>query len=480
MALALALLVPAGPVLAADHAFVVNHKSRELTVIDLWKKQVVGNWRTDRKPRGAATSPDGSYVYVAANNDLTILDVLDPSNRIDVELNTGLESTDVTVSNDGRYVLISKRQATQVTVVDLDDPQIDDCIAHHTRDCTPSSGIGTRNMPFAGGEFIEAHPNGSFYVVNIDGRIARASSATSNFGEVMTAPSQRPTYPGGMTIDVNGDVLITTNTNCDNAHACIKRLTISGTLSQMPFRFSEVGGIAVDPNPNPPHLNDIVVTLPGQNAVAHIRGNSYFTVPLPGAKNPVAIAISKAGTGVTANLGPDVTQENASIVWPFGAFATPLELGADPTEINAPVAVAVGPHVAWNSNPRSLSWTYSKLGVSNGEKTIVFGSWGDEAVWFGELELIGRDRANFRITQDDCSGQGLDPGQSCRVKIDFKAGSFDKLIRTYHWGYGASLSVPSTSLSTDMIRLSGVHPTSILKKKLRDGTLRLEAVGRTP
>jgi hypothetical protein len=472
LALVLAAALASGAATPAhavtQHAYVVNRDSRDLTVIDVSSRTVVGTWRTDRNPRDVTTSPDGTFVYVAANHDLTIIDIDHPTERIDVEFQRGgLESTGVAVADGGRRVFVSQRISDTVTMIDLHDANLAACVAMRTPDCNPGSGETPLALPFAGGEHIATSPyDGSVFVVNADGRVARAEGPSWSFVEITSPTSARlPRSPAGLAVGPDGNVAISANANCPSSTGCVVVLSYpSWSLTTLPHTFTRVGGLAIE-NTTGENGFPILVALPDDDAVGRITSSGlrlaycYFGVA------PQDVAFTSESAFIPASF---VTANSAHLHDP-GSSATIFYRGTR-TEVPAgttPVAVAIG-HVLEGKlvpDPLQLSWVYSSLHQYVGRQRVRFTNQGYLYMFLDRLVVRGRDVANFTVTSDGCSFRSLGISQSCDVEVDFRAGSYDQFLRLTTAAYRAELYLPSnTHFSIDRVPLGAEHFTAQLEK----------------
>ncbi len=451
-----------------QHAYIVNRDSRELTVIDLSTRTVVGSWRTDRNPRDVTTSPDGTCVYVAANHDLTIIDIDFPTERIDVEFQRGgLESTGVAVADGGRRIFVSQRISDTVTMLALQEPGLAACVAMRTPDCNPGTGETPLALPFAGGEHIATSPyDGSVFVVNADGRVARAAAPSWNFVEITSASATNlPRSPAGLAVGADGNVAISANANCPSSAACVKVLSHpSWTLTTLAHRFTRVGGLAIETTTGENGF-PILVALPDDDAVGRITSSGlrlsycYFGV------EPQDVAWTAESAFIPASF---VTANSAHLQSP-GSSATIFYRGTR-MEVPAgltPVAVAIG-HVLEGKlvpDPLQLSWVYSGINQYVGRQRVRFTNQGYLYMFLDRLVVRGRDAANFTVTSDLCSFRSLGIGQSCDVEVDFRAGSYDAFVRLTTAAYRAELYLPSnTHFSIDRVPLGAQHFTARIER----------------
>ena len=469
--LAVALTFGAADVAKAvdQFAYVVNRDSRDLTVINLSTRSVAGTWRTDRNPRDVTTSPDGTFVYVAANHDLTIHDIDSPADRIEVAFQRGgLESTGVTVADGGRRVFVSQRVSDTVTMIDLQDPNLVSCVTLRTRDCLPGTGETPLTLPFAGGEHIATSPlDGSVFVVNADGRVARAAGPSWNFVEITSSSSTSlPRSPAGLAVGPDGNVVISANANCPSSAGCVKVLSYpSWTLTTLSHNFTRVGGVAIESTiPTGENGFAILVAMPDDDAVGRITSTGlrlsycYFGV------EPLDVAWTSESAFIPATY---VTANTAHLQNP-GSSAT-LFYNGTRKEVPAgttPVAVAIG-HVLEGKlvpDPLQLSWVYSSLYQYVGRQRVRFTNQGYLYMSTDRLVVLGSDAANFSVTSDGCSFRSLGIGQYCDVEVDFRAGSYDPFVRLTTAAYRAELYLPSnTHFSIDRVPLRAEHFTAQLK-----------------
>ena len=212
---------------AIEAAFVTNFATSDLSVVDLQTATVALTMPAGSRPGAIAIGPDDLSLYVAARNDLEILDVLRPQRRVDVDLaTTSIDATGVAVTRDGGAVFVTHRTtfpANQITMVNLRNATVAACIHNRTGSCLPGSGEVIKTTPFGSLEHVAVSPwDGSIWIVNTAGQVARAADAQSNFLDVPIAVNQRPINPSGMIIGGDGNVVIAANGNCGGGASCVK------------------------------------------------------------------------------------------------------------------------------------------------------------------------------------------------------------------------------------------------------------------
>lgn len=104
--------------LAAPFAYVPNEKSASVSIIDTATDQVVSNIPVDKQPRGIATDPAGSRLFVtdAQGNDLVIVDAA--GRRVLQRAALGKSPEGVSVSRDGLRLAAAVEGTNSVVLMD--------------------------------------------------------------------------------------------------------------------------------------------------------------------------------------------------------------------------------------------------------------------------------------------------------------------------------------------------------------------------
>jgi DNA-binding beta-propeller fold protein YncE len=95
---------------AAEPAFVANQATNDVSVVDLQTATVAFTWSTNSNPRAIAIAPNDLSLYVAAGNDVTVVDVLRPLLRVRLDVTLPfIEATGVAVTLDGSKLFVTHR-----------------------------------------------------------------------------------------------------------------------------------------------------------------------------------------------------------------------------------------------------------------------------------------------------------------------------------------------------------------------------------
>jgi YVTN family beta-propeller protein len=114
--LALIFGLGAPPAKAAPFAYVANHDSNNVSVIDTATNKVVATIPVGHSPNGIAVTPDGKRVYVTNDNDfvsgLSVIAVIDTSiNRVVARISLGdvipVGTAGIAMSPNGKSVYVA-------------------------------------------------------------------------------------------------------------------------------------------------------------------------------------------------------------------------------------------------------------------------------------------------------------------------------------------------------------------------------------
>ena len=115
---------PHGVVFAADRAYVVNHESNLVTVLDATDAALLATVPVGRSPHSMALSPDGSRVAVA-NHDGDTVSVIDTtSNQVSATIPVGQGPQNVAYAPDGRHLYIANVNEGTVSTIDANTNQV--------------------------------------------------------------------------------------------------------------------------------------------------------------------------------------------------------------------------------------------------------------------------------------------------------------------------------------------------------------------
>ena len=101
-------------------AFIVNHTSDSVSVIDVMERKVVGEVRVGAAPTHALLSPDGRTLYVTSRfgSAVEIVDLREQ--RVVRALRTGYEPCGATMSSDGRRLAVANSQSDSVSIIEIE------------------------------------------------------------------------------------------------------------------------------------------------------------------------------------------------------------------------------------------------------------------------------------------------------------------------------------------------------------------------
>ena len=125
----------------------MNTATNDVSVVDLQTAAVAFTWGTNSNPRAIAIAPNDLTLYVAAGNDVTVIDVLRPVLRVRLDVTMPfIEATGVAVSRDGGKLFVVHRTnilpnlTAAVTMIDLQQATVAACLRDHADPCTLRRG----------------------------------------------------------------------------------------------------------------------------------------------------------------------------------------------------------------------------------------------------------------------------------------------------------------------------------------------------
>lgn len=428
LVLATALAIGSRPVQAAEPAFVVNQATNDLSVVDLQTATVSFTWGTNSNPRAIAIAPNDLSLYVAAGHDVTAIDVLRPVLRVRLDVSLPfVEATGVAVSRDGTKLFVTHRTnllpnlSAAVTMIDLQDPTVAACLRDRTDPCALGAGEVPIAVPFTNLVHVAVSPwDGSVWVINTDGRMARAATPGQSFVEVATSAMQRALNPGGMAIGADGNVALAANGNCGAAAACVKVVVpaLANMLTTRSETFAGLGRLAM----GPPAANGIPILLsvPPSARLSRIAAGpqqDFTTGP-----NPVAAGAGALGTLFTVN---ENTMPGNGTVSVIGTPVRTVTVGSLP---RAAVTSPREMRGMVRAEQRVLSWTYTNpFGQVGTPRTVQFRNRGFAPLTVtgvsirGVVGTFGPGPVNFTAGANTCVGATLAFQQTCEVTVGFRS-----------------------------------------------------------
>jgi len=173
------------PLPAPPFVYVANHKSDDISVIEIATSTVVNTIGVGDDPYGVAIAPDGAFVYVAnhKSGDVSVIDTA--SNSVVATVGAGAHPKGVAVTPDGAFVYVTNHVSDTVSVIE-------------TTGNTLVAAIEVGNEPYA----VAFSPDGNFaYVTNHKSRdvsvIATASSSVVATVGVGHSPRGMAVAPDG-------------------------------------------------------------------------------------------------------------------------------------------------------------------------------------------------------------------------------------------------------------------------------------------
>ncbi|HEV7731996.1 MAG TPA: hypothetical protein VGR62_07530 [Candidatus Binatia bacterium] len=451
------LLLMPRPGRTAEPAFVVNQATNDVSVVDLQTATVAFSWGTNSNPRAIAIAPNDLTLYVAAGNDVTVIDVLRPVMRVRLDVTLPfIEATGVAVSRDGGKLFVIHRTnilpnlSAAVTMINLQDQTVAACLRDRTDPCTLGAGEIPIAVPFTNLVHVAVSPwDGSVWVINTDGRMARAATPGQSFVEVATSAMQRALNPGGMAIGSDGNVALAANGNCGAAAACVKVVvpSLSNMLVTRSETFAGLGRLAI----GAPTMSGspVLLSVPPSGLLSRIAAGpqtNFMTGP-----NPVAAGAGALGTLFTVN---ENTMPGNGTVSVIGIPLRTVTVGSLP---RAAVTSPREMRGMLRAEQRVLSWTYTNpFGEVGTPQTVQFRNRGFAPLTVtgvrieGVMGTFGPGRVNFLLGGNTCIGATLAFQQTCDVTVGFRSSPAQAPFTS---GDRATLSLVSTASHAETVTL---------------------------
>jgi len=272
--------------LAKPFAYVTNHVSNSVSVIDTASNTVVSTIGVGQRPLGVAITPDGSRAYVVnrVSNSVSVIDTT--SNTVVASVGVGHEPHSVAITPDGSRAYVGNFSSNSVSVIDTASNTVVSTIG-----CSSPAGIAIT-------------PDGSrAYVANYNPSDVSVIDTTSNavvttFG-VGDGPQRIAITPDGSRAYVPNSYYRTTVSVIDTASNTV--VTTVGGLGQFPT------GVAITPDGSRAYVSN---AGPSNVSVIDTASNTVVTTVGVGS-SPYDVAITSDGSrAYVANTGSN----NVSVI----------------------------------------------------------------------------------------------------------------------------------------------------------------------
>lgn len=160
-----------------QYAYVTNHTSSNVSVIDTATNAVVATIRVGSGPYGIAVTPDGKYAYVADNGSNNVDVISTATNAVIATIPVGAHPYGLAITPNGKAAYVSNQGANTVTPID-----------------TASNTTGTAIPVGSAPRQIAITPDGSTaYVANMSSAsVTPINTATNTAGTSITVPCSEP------------------------------------------------------------------------------------------------------------------------------------------------------------------------------------------------------------------------------------------------------------------------------------------------
>jgi len=192
-------------VLAAPLAYVISENDNFISIIDLSNNMPTNVINNVGNPVDLATTPDGKFVYVAAEGSVLVVQTSDMKVVDNIDIDVGEENVSIAISPDGNFVYVTNFDMMNMEYV---------VTIIQTSDNTVVDTVEVQNQPTD----IAVTPDSKFvYVVNGGGAIDPQQSPNSTVSVIQTSDhTVIDTINVGrdsveIAIDPNGDFAYVTN-----------------------------------------------------------------------------------------------------------------------------------------------------------------------------------------------------------------------------------------------------------------------------
>lgn len=192
-------------VLAAPLAYVISENNNFISIIDLSNNMQTSDINDVGNPVDLATTPDGKFVYVAAEGSVLVVQTSDMKVVDNIDIDVGEENVSIAISPDGKFVYVTHFDMMSMEYV---------VSVIQTSDNTVVDTVEVQNQPTD----IAVTPDSKFvYVVNGGGAIDPIQSPNSTVSVIQTSDhTVIETINVGqdsveIAIDPNGDFAYVTN-----------------------------------------------------------------------------------------------------------------------------------------------------------------------------------------------------------------------------------------------------------------------------
>jgi YVTN family beta-propeller protein/autotransporter-associated beta strand protein len=211
------------------NAYISNNGSNSVSVINTETQAIVGPAiPVGVQPFGAATTPDGRFVYVANVVSNTVSVISADTNLVSMTIPVGTRPFGIAASSDAKFAYVSNSSANTVSVIDT------------TNNTVVGSPISVGAQPFG----IAVTPNGgALYVAN---NLSNSVSVIDTTRKTVIATIPVGTAPQGVAVTPDGNFVYVTNLTSSDVS---KISTATNTVVQtIPVPVGGLGAPAVTPD----------------------------------------------------------------------------------------------------------------------------------------------------------------------------------------------------------------------------------------
>lgn len=326
-------------VLAASFAYIPNHYSNSVSVIDTSTNTVVATPAVGNGPFGVAVNPTGTRVYITNLNGGTVSVLDTSSNTVIATITVGENPYGITVTPNGSRVYVANWLSNTVSAIDTNTNTV------------------TATIPVGAGPFgIDVNPAGScVYVTN--NAIDTLSVIDTSTNTVITDPAPVSTgdVPWMIAITPSGNHAYVAHYNESNVLAI--DTNTNSVVSTIPLGGITIAGLAVNPS------GSLVYAANSNNNTVQFIDTSSNTVAgaIPVGSYPYGLAITPSGSHVyVANHYSDTVSAIDTVT---NTVVATIPVGSHP--------VAVGKFIGPNICTPPPSGMFSWLGGDNNALDMV-------------------------------------------------------------------------------------------------------------
>jgi len=257
------------------YAYVVNHGTDDVSVINIYTNNIVSTISVGASPYGIAITPNGLYAYVTNEGSANVSVINTATNTVVNTITVGTSPTNVAITPNGLYAYVVNYGSKNISVIDTATNTVVNTII-----------VGT--SPYTSPYNIAITPDGKYaYVTNISSNyVSVINISTNTVVNTITIGND----PNSIAITPNGLYAYVTNEGSNNVSVInISTNTVVSTISVGASPY----GIAITPNGLYAYVANFNINSNGYSYVSVINTSTNTVV------NNIIVEIRPTSVAIT-------------------------------------------------------------------------------------------------------------------------------------------------------------------------------------